>query len=53
MTVFLGVHDMNNLDGAVKRKVSKIITHPGKPLIKTRFYKKFYSKVTKVALGYV
>jgi len=29
MTVFLGVHDMNNLDGAVKRRVSKIITHPG------------------------
>ena len=24
MTVFLGVHDMNNLDGAVKRRVSKV-----------------------------
>ena len=29
MTVFFGMHDMNNVDQAVTRRVSKIITHPG------------------------
>ena len=30
MTVYVGLHDTNNLDTAVFRRVSRIVPHPGK-----------------------